>query len=39
VLKGIKTSKRDIDMIDRRLRDARDIDRARAAEEENDDAQ
>jgi hypothetical protein len=34
---GIKTSKRDIDMIDRRLRDARDIDRARAAEEENDD--
>jgi phage-related protein len=36
--KGIKTSKRDIDMIDRRLRDARDIDRARAAEEENDDA-
>jgi phage-related protein len=29
MLKGIKTSKRDIDMIDRRLRDARDIDRAR----------
>jgi hypothetical protein len=27
-----------IDMIDRRLRDAREIDRARAAEEENDDA-
>ncbi|MGH6960230.1 MAG: type II toxin-antitoxin system RelE/ParE family toxin [Dongiaceae bacterium] len=36
--KGIKTSKRDIDMIDRRLRDAREIDRARTAEEENDDA-
>lgn len=36
--KGIKTSKRDIEMIDRRLRDAREIDRARAAEEENDDA-
>jgi phage-related protein len=35
--KGIKTSRRDIDMIDR-LRDAREIDRARAAEEENDDA-
>lgn len=37
--KGIKTAKRDVDMIDRRLRDAREIDQARAAEEENDDAQ
>ena len=37
--KGIKTAKRDIDMIDRRLRDAREIDRARTAEEEDDDAQ
>jgi hypothetical protein len=27
--KGIKTAKRDIDMIDRRLRDAREIDRVR----------
>jgi phage-related protein len=36
--KGIKTAKRDLDMIDRRLRGARKIDRARAAEEENDDA-
>jgi len=36
--KGIKTSKRDVDMIDRRLRDARAIDRGRAAEEGNDDA-
>src|SRR5262249_12287251 len=36
--KGIKTGKRDIDMIDRRLRDARAIDRARTAEEEDDDA-
>jgi phage-related protein len=36
--KGIKTSRRDIDMIDRRLRDARDIDRVIAEEEENDDA-
>ena len=34
--KGIKTSTRDIDMIGRRLRDAREIDRARAAEEDDD---
>jgi hypothetical protein len=32
------TSKRDVDMIDRRLRDARSIDQARAREQENDDA-
>jgi phage-related protein len=37
--KGIKTAKRHVDMIERRLRDAREIDRARTAEEENDDAQ
>jgi phage-related protein len=36
--KGIKTAKRNVEMIDRRLRDARAIDRARTAEEEDDDA-
>lgn len=35
---GIKTSKRDVDMIDRRLRDARGIDEALVQEQENDDA-